>query len=584
MPIALESAYGEIVSSKPKHSWEMLDIAKVPPQHKKSCVRLNALGSLFYFAKAVLDFRDLSPGMHWYMCSTMENDIIKQVQEWPRGHLKTTIFSISTPMWWALPFTDTEERLMRGLGYGDEWIRWMHRAHDQNTSTLILSETDDNAERIGKAISNQYSANRLFASLFPEIMPERSNTWNMSTMMHKRNGGMHQEGTYEMAGVGKALQSRHYPRIIEDDLFGEKALYSPSEAKFTIEFHKKLPGLYRADAERPGHIGDNLVVGNRWGVNDLNGWIRKNQPSYKFETHAVDGGCCEMHPKGIMIFPNMFNVDKVRDLRETFGPTGYAAQYLNNPLDESNRKFQDSWLKHYNLNLTEHPFGARDDKGQVKMLTAIQHEMQDGKNLPDVFISQLHRFIVVDLLHDENSKTGRARHSVLTMGYLPGKSPRLYILNSWAKRCSYEEMTSIIFARAAAWRVATVWVEVLAGQDGWLYYFKEKNRSLGNGLPRPLKIEPLRKDRSPDAKRRRISSLEPLLSQGMIYACRGDKGYTDFRTEYDAYESNQTVDILDTLGYSPQCLPENSGDTDSIRDFMRKREAMITGQMGAAGY
>ena len=83
----LESAYGEIVSSRPKRKWEMLDIAAVPEKHKKACVRMNALGSLFYFSKAVLGFLDLSPGMHWYMCSTMERDIIKQVQEWPRGHL-----------------------------------------------------------------------------------------------------------------------------------------------------------------------------------------------------------------------------------------------------------------------------------------------------------------------------------------------------------------------------------------------------------------------------------------------------------------------------------------------------------------
>jgi hypothetical protein len=204
--------------------------------------------------------------------------------------------------------------------------------------------------------------------------------------------------------------------------------------------------------------------------------------------------------------------------------------------------------------------------------------------IPDVFLSQLTRFIVVDLLHDENSKSGRARHSVLTLGYLPGKRPRLYILNSWAKRCTYNEMTDVIFARAAAWRADAVWVEVLAGQDGWLYYFREKNKSMGNGLARPLRIEPLKKDRTPAAKDRRISSLEPLFASHIIWACRSDRGYTDFRTEYDAYKSNQTVDILDTLGYSPQCIPENAGSQEEIREFMRKREALITGQMSASGY
>ena len=581
----LESAYGEIVSSRPKIKWEMLDIRLVPEKHKKISVRLNALGSLFYFSKAIIGFADMSEVLHYYMCSTMERDIIKQVQEWPRGHLKTSCFSIATPMWWALPFTEDDERVMRGLGYGDEWIRWMHRAHDQNTSTLILSETDTNAQSIGKGISLQYANNAVFKHYFPEIMPDRSSTWNMSSMMHKRNGGMDREGTYELAGVGSALQSRHYPRIIEDDLWGQDALYSPSEAEKTIEFHKKIPGLFRPDAERPGHMGDNLVVGNRWAVNDLNGWIRKNQTSYAFETHAVDGGCCAMHPKGKLIFPRMFNEQKLAELRETYGPTGYAAQMLNNPLDESNRRFQDEWLQHYAYATAEHPLGALNEDGSPKKVTRFKHEIVCGRVLQDVYPSQLHRFIILDPCHSDDDKRGRSRHAILTLGYLPGKTPRLYILDAWAERCAYEKVIDTCFSRAAKWRVDTVWCEVLAGQDGWLLALKERNRALGNGLKHPLKIEPLKKDRSPDAKRRRIGGLEPLFSQQMIYACRQDRGYTQFRTEYDAYESNQTIDLLDCLGYFPQCV-ENvaTGDPDALRDFMRRREALITGSMGAAGY
>lgn len=578
------NAVEDLVGGLSKQVWQMLDISAVPEHHKKTCVRLNALGSLYYFGKAVLNYKDFAPHIHWHMCASMERDIIKQVQEWPRGHFKTSVFSISTPIWWALPFTDNDEGLMRGLGYGDAWIRWMRRAHDQNTSTLIISETDDNAEKIGKEISLHYMANKLFTTIFPEITPKRSDTWNMSSMMHPRQGSYFREGTYELAGVGKALQSRHYPRIVEDDLFGEKALYSPSEAEFTIDFHRKLPGLFRPDNARPDHIGDNLVVGNRWAAKDLNGWIRSNQPSYQFETHAVDGGCCEFHPKGQVIFPEMFSGQKLAELRESLGPTAYAAQYLNNPLDDSNRIFQDHWLKHYRLELTEHPFGSRDTAGHVKMITALQHETHDGTVIPDVFLSQLHRLMIVDPCHSDDDKRGRSRHAVITVGYLPGKNPRIYLLNTWAKRCSFDEMTDVIFARAAAWRVSTVWVEVLAGQDGWMYYFREKNKSLGNGLQRPLKIEPLKKDRSPDAKRRRISATEPMYAAGMVYACRSDRGYTDFRTEYDAYESNQTIDLLDCTGYIPQCLPENAGDVNEIRQFMRKRESLITGQMGAGGY
>jgi len=45
------------------------------------------------------------------------------------------------PMWWALHLMNVMNVLMRGLGYGDEWIAWMQRVHDQNTRTLIAMET-----------------------------------------------------------------------------------------------------------------------------------------------------------------------------------------------------------------------------------------------------------------------------------------------------------------------------------------------------------------------------------------------------------------------------------------------------------
>jgi hypothetical protein len=564
----------------------MIDVSSMPSHLKRSCVKLNALGSLFYFAKAVLGYGMLNHTLHWNMAASVEKEELSDVFEYPRGHLKTTIYSHSAPIWWALPFDEEDEALMRGLGYGDEWIRWMRRAHDQNTSTIIISETDENAEAMGEEISAHYETNDLFRHLWPQILPDRSCTWNKRKMKQKRKGSADKQGTFELAGVGKAMQSKHANRIVEDDLFGEKALFSPSEAEFTISFHQKLPGLFKPDPMRPHHVGDIVVVGNRWGLHDLNGWIRKNQSTFRFETHAVDGGCCNLHPKGKFIFPEVFNEQKLAVLREQLGPSNVAAQYYNNPLDDSVRRFRHEWLKHYLLVKTPNSNGILDEDGELKMVTTIRHEVVEGKIERDIYISQLQRFIVIDVLHNENSSSrGRSRHCVLTIGYLPGKEPRFYLLNIFAKRCSYTSMADEVFRQARRWRVSTVWVETLAGQDGWLYYFRERNLSAQkSGLQRPLKIESLKKDRSPDAKHRRICSLEPLFFSGSIYATRQDSGYEDFKSEYDSYPSDQTIDTLDTLGYAPQCIEAGGQDREEIARAMRQREAMITSQMGAAGY
>jgi len=56
-------------------------------------------------------------------------------------------------MWWALPFTERDEMLMRGLGYDDAWIAWMKIAHDQNARTLITHETDTRVVEMGKRLT-----------------------------------------------------------------------------------------------------------------------------------------------------------------------------------------------------------------------------------------------------------------------------------------------------------------------------------------------------------------------------------------------------------------------------------------------
>ena len=78
-------------------------------------------------------------------------------------------------------------------------------------------------------------------------------------------------------------------------------------------------------------------------------------------------------------------------------------------------------------------------------------------------------------------------------------------------------------------------------------------------------------------------SLEPMFANHQIWASRADLGYSDFRFEYDAYKSNQTIDLLDTLGYAPQCVDSAGGTREEVSEFLRRRENYISNQMGV-GY
>src|ERR1700689_4842151 len=110
--------------------WKPLDISKVldDQQAYKDICRINALGSLFFFASHVLHKTRLSgsrPFLHQRMCTSLEREDLHLVLEMPMGHFKTTVGTEALSMWWALPFTARDEFMMRELGYDDQWIAWM---------------------------------------------------------------------------------------------------------------------------------------------------------------------------------------------------------------------------------------------------------------------------------------------------------------------------------------------------------------------------------------------------------------------------------------------------------------------------
>jgi len=149
----ISGAETERISASLRTRWEMIDIRLIPKHLRQSCVRLNALGSLFYFSKAILNYKDLTANLHWYMCSSVEKEELNNVFEYPRGHFKSTIYSISTPMWWALPFDENDEGLMRGLGYGDEGTLGVEAEHFREYRLRVIT---DRLERMPDLIDKLY--------------------------------------------------------------------------------------------------------------------------------------------------------------------------------------------------------------------------------------------------------------------------------------------------------------------------------------------------------------------------------------------------------------------------------------------
>lgn len=575
------------------NQWKIIPITGLSPIAQNTAHRLNGFGSSFYFIKVVLKKPRLREHLHKNICDNIERTHLKEVLEIPRDHFKTTICSEGMPMWWALPFGDDDERLMRYLGYGDEWIEWMYHIHNPNTRTLTVSENMRNACKIGKKIDLHYRNNKFFRQLYSEVVPDASCSWSMESMTHRRDSTRSDfgqgEGTYEYLGVDGALQSRHYNRVIEDDLVGKEALTSEITMNSTIDYHRLLAGAFDSAADDPDAENDEIVVGNRWSYKDLNYYIRKNEPSFRITTHSALGGCCDLHPAGIPIFPEEWSPKKLNAFRERFGTYFFSCQFLNQPTPPGDTKFALKYLNYFsyktviNTSLPSAPVFSNPSKGDMfyqqhgltattsnneKRQVAIQHEVKEGTVIKDILPVNIQRNMLIDPNHA--GVEGRCNHAIIVTGF--NRAPvRVYLLDIYAENSSHADLVNKIYEYGEKWKIRTPHLETVGAQQ-WLKYHldvENKNRRL-LGKFYFYEIKEFKKDNSKDAKIHRIESLEPMFKRGEFWMLRN--GQEKFINEYLEYPYAPTRDILDVLGYAPQLWDMESMDTKEITSFLEKNK------------
>ena len=551
--------------------WEILPLigsARLDPH----LIKLNALGSLYYFAKFVLQRGRLTEHLHKPICENLERQRLNFLLELPRDHFKTTMVTEALPIWWSLPFTGNYEAAMRELGYGDEWITWMKFAHDPLIRILIVSEAALNAEKLGMRIDQHFYNNGRFRDLFPEIVPNEKSTWNASS---KCVGGSkfrpHGEGTFDFIGVGGALQSRHYDRMIEDDLVGKDALRSEIVMNDTIEYHKLLEGAF----DGPDHT--ELVVGNRWSPWDLNGWIRENELEFVVESHSALGGCCSAHDPGAPILPEEFSIARLEKIRRRQGPYLFSHQYLNQAVIPDEIVFKPEWLRFYKPKPDAFMRKVVKD-GVIETIPTnrmlLEHEVVKGEVHKDVLVNNLVRSMVVDPNHAGSE--GRARHCILITGLDPA-TDKIYLLDLWAQSMPYDDLMANVYKLADRWQMTEFHLETVAAQKYLKYHIEYRNKV----EKRNLRCRELRTDRGKNAKWTRIDALSPLFEQGKIYV-RHDQ--LAFLNEYDHYTHSMkhTVDILDCLGYAPQTW--SAMRVREIAQLKEERQARLGKRSHTTGY
>lgn len=538
-------------------------LSGLTPEKQHRALRLNCLGSLYFFIKIGLRRHRLTEKLHLPVCNFLERWHIKDVLEMPRDHFKSTICSEGKPIWNALPFSNQDEDEFRALGYSDAFIRWMKHAHDQDTRMLLISENITNAAKLGRRFRWHYESNSTFRTLFNEVLPDTSCKWTDYCLVIKRRtkttGGGHGEGTFDFLGVGGALQSRHYSGgIVQDDLVGKKALESQAIMDKTIEFHQLVVGAFENSDK--DHEGDELVVSNRWAFNDLNSWIEENEEWFHITSHSALGGCCDLHPENTPIFPEEFSFDKLMRIKARLGSYFFSCQFLNNPVAPEDADFKEDDLCFYKS------WQAPDGQWY------IHHETKDGITKKDLNIQHLVITMIVDPAHSGNAGRGRCRHAIVVVGQ--DEDGDYYLLENWAKACNYDTFFDQIYRTARKWRIKVVGFETVAAQKFAAYHIGFRNQY----EEWPVRIRELKGEvEGPDGEMTRKKELRirtvlaPIFEQQRFWVQRRMQ---DFIGEYSTFPRGRYVDQLDALAYIGQMIKVPVAEKKNQSLLARNRHMM----------
>lgn len=271
--------------------------AKAAHESLRSLAKTN----LYFLCKGVLGFKDMSADFHGYRCAQIDNLHLpygRQMDLWPRGHLKTHIITMGKSI---------QEYLC-----------------NNDVRILLASASKDGAQKNLRKIKQIFETNTLLHWLFPECIPNtKSDRWTETeaTLPRKAN---HAEPTFKVIGVGGHITGWHFDVIRKDDLIDEKTERSPEVMEKIIDWHLVMKNLLEGPAAGIDH-----VIGTRWAMFDLYQYIIKNEPEYTvncFGTWPMDGPNA-----GQPYWPERFKREDLLALREK-DPYKFACSRGDQPI------------------------------------------------------------------------------------------------------------------------------------------------------------------------------------------------------------------------------------------------------------
>src|SRR5262252_3835758 len=257
----------------------------------------------------------LSPTFHQPLCDYVQTTPYKRnLYLLPRGHFKTSLLTVA-------------KNIQRIL-------------NNPQIRILISSNKSENAEAMLTELKGHLLHERLLWG-FPEILDEepakKFDKWTNSQVTVKRKRKS-KESTIEAIGVSGELTSRHYDHATFDDIVGKENSATRELLMGVIDFLKMAQPLMDPDSTQD-------YIGTTWHYADVYAWLLEQKAKHGMPLGVYFKPCWEPCPPETVggqlvpsfgwvkpVFSERFTIAHLLQERSSMGPTGFAAQYLLNPV------------------------------------------------------------------------------------------------------------------------------------------------------------------------------------------------------------------------------------------------------------
>lgn len=488
-------------------------------QEAQGELRDRSLASLYYFCKAVLGMKDLTPGLHGELCDFISDDTrIRKVVQMSRAHLKTYVAGIG----------DTLHRIVRFLEGADDLSKDYFEF-----PILYMMSTAMNARKVSRLMASTFDEASVFHWLHPNIVqgPE----WNKDCRQFDfldSAGKTIRRATVDFRGIEARLSSNHYRLIKMDDIHAaEEAMDSPPAVTTVVSRYEHSDSLVIEPLKDPIHL-----IGSPCSLHPPDVYVTiadKEKDRYVWFVRP-----CYDKATGQPAWPERFPRSVLEAIRRKEGDVKFSYQYLLDPIDELVAEFRMSDFVNFMIL----------DDGRGPMYVA-----EDKKRY---HLSHLNAFSTVDLAGWRGEGDSNA---VLTGG--TAADGRDLLLDEYEQRSSPDAVIQRIIDDHDRYNTQVVGVEEVAYQECLSFYLDKK--ILQDRLS--LRIIPCKpRGRNKDV---RIRTMQPRVRERQILI---HPGLIHFRDEVSHFPKG-TKHLLDCFAYIPLVSsPPNRERLDEIEETSRR--------------